>query len=33
MVFRDELWPDFGREAFEQSLEEFYERRRRFGAR
>jgi undecaprenyl diphosphate synthase len=33
LVFRDELWPDFGRGAFEQSLEEFAERRRRFGAR
>ena len=33
LVFRDELWPDFGREAFEGSLEEFAERRRRFGAR
>ncbi len=33
LVFRDELWPDFGREAFEQSLAEFDERRRRFGAR
>jgi undecaprenyl diphosphate synthase len=33
LVFRDELWPDFGREAFEQSLAEFSERRRRFGAR
>ena len=33
LVFRDELWPDFGREAFEQSLQEFAERRRRFGAR
>jgi undecaprenyl diphosphate synthase len=32
-VFRDELWPDFNREAFEASLEEFEERRRRFGAR
>jgi undecaprenyl diphosphate synthase len=32
-VFRDELWPDFGREAFAQSLEEFANRRRRFGAR
>ena len=32
-VFRDELWPDFGREAFEESLAEFEERRRRFGAR
>ena len=33
LVFRDELWPDFGRKAFEESLEEFAERRRRFGAR
>jgi undecaprenyl diphosphate synthase len=33
IVFRDELWPDFGREAFEQSLAEFSERKRRFGAR
>ena len=32
-VFRDELWPDFGREAFAQSLEEYANRRRRFGAR
>jgi undecaprenyl diphosphate synthase len=32
-VFRDELWPDFTREAFEASLEEFSSRRRRFGAR
>jgi undecaprenyl diphosphate synthase len=32
-VFRDELWPDFGREAFEASLDEFAARRRRFGAR
>jgi undecaprenyl diphosphate synthase len=32
-VFRDELWPDFSREAFEASLEEFAARRRRFGAR
>jgi undecaprenyl diphosphate synthase len=32
-VFRDELWPDFSREAFEQSLEEFAARRRRFGGR
>ncbi|MBK5110041.1 MAG: di-trans,poly-cis-decaprenylcistransferase [Thermoleophilia bacterium] len=32
-VFRDELWPDFGREAFEQTLEEYSRRRRRFGAR
>jgi undecaprenyl diphosphate synthase len=32
-VFRDELWPDFTRTAFEESLEEFAARRRRFGAR
>jgi undecaprenyl diphosphate synthase len=32
-VFRDELWPDFTREAFEAALEEFASRRRRFGAR
>jgi undecaprenyl diphosphate synthase len=33
LVFRDELWPDFGREAFEESLREFEARQRRFGAR
>jgi undecaprenyl diphosphate synthase len=33
LVFRDELWPDFGRDSLEQSLEEFSSRRRRFGAR
>jgi len=33
LVFRDELWPDFSREAFEQSLEEFIARKRRFGGR
>lgn len=32
-VFRDELWPDFTREAFEQSLEEYSRRQRRFGSR
>ncbi len=32
-VFRDELWPDFTREAFAASLAEYEERRRRFGAR
>jgi undecaprenyl diphosphate synthase len=32
-VFRDELWPDFDRAAFEQSLEEFAARKRRFGGR
>jgi len=33
LVFRDELWPDFTREALEQSLAEYTERRRRFGGR
>jgi undecaprenyl diphosphate synthase len=33
LVFREELWPDFTREAFEQSLQEFEARQRRFGAR
>jgi undecaprenyl diphosphate synthase len=33
LVFRDELWPDFTREALEESLAEFAERRRRFGGR
>ena len=33
LVFREELWPDFSRQAFEQSLEEFNARRRRFGGR
>jgi undecaprenyl diphosphate synthase len=32
-VFRDELWPDFTREAFQAALEEYEERQRRFGAR
>jgi undecaprenyl diphosphate synthase len=32
-VFRDELWPDFTREAFEASLADYEERQRRFGAR
>jgi undecaprenyl diphosphate synthase len=32
-VFRDELWPDFGREAFEACLAEYEDRQRRFGAR
>ncbi len=32
-VFREELWPDFNREAFESSLAEYEERQRRFGAR
>jgi undecaprenyl diphosphate synthase len=33
LVFRDELWPDFDRAAFEGSLREYETRRRRFGAR
>jgi undecaprenyl diphosphate synthase len=33
LVFRDELWPDFGREALEECLREFEARQRRFGAR
>ena len=32
-VFREELWPDFGREAFQAALDEFSARRRRFGNR
>jgi undecaprenyl diphosphate synthase len=32
-VFRDELWPDFTREAFVESLEEYAARGRRFGGR
>jgi undecaprenyl diphosphate synthase len=33
LSFREELWPDFSREAFEQTLNEFAARRRRFGGR
>ena len=33
LVFRDELWPDFDRAAFEDSLREYETRQRRFGAR
>ncbi len=33
LVFREELWPDFSREAFEQSLAEYGARQRRFGRR
>ncbi|HEX3615653.1 MAG TPA: polyprenyl diphosphate synthase [Solirubrobacteraceae bacterium] len=32
-VFRDELWPDFTREAFAGALGEFASRQRRFGGR
>jgi undecaprenyl diphosphate synthase len=33
LVFREELWPDFTRQALEESLAEYAERRRRFGGR
>jgi undecaprenyl diphosphate synthase len=33
LVFSDELWPDFSREAFVACLEEFSARARRFGGR
>ncbi len=33
LVFREELWPDFSREALEECLAEFSERKRRFGGR
>ena len=33
LVFRDELWPDFDRAAFEGALAEYSARRRRFGGR
>ncbi len=33
LVFREELWPDFTRQALEQSLAEYSARRRRFGGR
>ena len=33
LVFRDELWPDFTREAFEAALGEYGARERRFGGR
>jgi undecaprenyl diphosphate synthase len=32
-VFRDELWPDFDRDAFADSLAEYGRRERRFGTR
>jgi undecaprenyl diphosphate synthase len=32
-VFRDELWPDFSREVFRESLDEYAARGRRFGGR
>jgi undecaprenyl diphosphate synthase len=33
LVFADELWPDFSRDAFRTALDEFERRRRRFGGR
>lgn len=33
LVFRDELWPDFDRAAFEAALDEYDARVRRFGGR
>jgi undecaprenyl diphosphate synthase len=33
LVFRGELWPDFTRRAFEESLNELPRRQRRFGSR
>ena len=33
LVFRDELWPDFTRDAFAASLAEYGSRQRRFGGR
>jgi len=33
LVFRDELWPDFTRAAFEESLAQYAERGRRYGGR
>ncbi len=32
-VFRDELWPDFTRDAFIESLDDYAARKRRFGGR
>jgi undecaprenyl diphosphate synthase len=33
LVFREELWPDFGRRELEECLAQFEARQRRFGAR
>ena len=33
LVFRDEMWPDFSREAFVEALGEYDRRQRRFGGR
>ena len=33
LVFRDEMWPDFGRDGLAESLAQFAARERRFGGR
>jgi undecaprenyl diphosphate synthase len=33
LMFRDELWPDYSREAFRATLDDFAARARRFGGR
>jgi undecaprenyl diphosphate synthase len=33
LVFREEMWPDFSRAAFEESISQFNARSRRFGGR
>jgi len=33
LIFREELWPDFSRQALEECLAEYAARRRRFGGR
>ena len=33
LIFSDELWPDFSRDAFEAALAEYERRQRRFGGR
>lgn len=33
LIFRDELWPDFDRAAFEEAIGQYGSRRRRFGGR
>ncbi len=33
LIFADELWPDFSREAFREALDEYERRSRRFGGR
>jgi undecaprenyl diphosphate synthase len=33
LMFRDELWPDYSRDAFRATLDDFAARARRFGGR